>query len=69
MAHVSICKAMSFMVIIVELLLATAVTAQDSEFAPAPAPSMDAGTGFPLTFSGEFVCSSLLFSLIAFLWH
>jgi len=59
---------MSFLVV---LVFAVGVRAQTSEFpqAPAPAPTMDAGAGFLVTYSGAFVCSSLLLSLIALLCH
>ncbi|KAL5764929.1 hypothetical protein ACOSP7_017236 [Xanthoceras sorbifolium] len=68
MAQVSICRAALALVLFAVALLSvtTAVTAQDSELAPSP--SMDAGAAFPVTFSGGFVCSSLLFSIIALLF-
>lgn len=47
---------------------------QDGEFvqaapAPSPSPTMDAGAAFLVTYSGAFVCSSLLLSLLALLSH
>ncbi|KAK8463866.1 hypothetical protein PHAVU_011G058200 [Phaseolus vulgaris] len=60
-----------FMSFLVGLVFAAGVRAQTSEFpqAPAPAPTMDAGAGFLVTYSGAFVCYSLLLSLIALLCH
>ncbi|KAJ1383329.1 hypothetical protein SESBI_43472 [Sesbania bispinosa] len=72
MAHIkssSMRKAMLFVVFVVGLLLATEARTQGDEFAPAPAPSMDAGAGFLVTYSPAFVCSSLLLSLLALLSH
>ncbi|KAG4979643.1 hypothetical protein AAZX31_12G054200 [Glycine max] len=72
MACISKSRAMFFfMAFFVGLLFAAGVSAQTSEFpqAPAPAPTMDAGAGFLVTYSGAFVCSSLLLSLIALLCH
>ncbi|KAK0606386.1 hypothetical protein LWI29_037189 [Acer saccharum] len=65
MAQVRICRALLAFVLFASVV-ATAVTAQDSELAPSP--SMDAGAAFPVTFSGGFVCSSLLFSIIALIF-
>jgi hypothetical protein len=48
---------------------AAAVSAQDSEMAPAPAPGMDAGAGFSLPVSGAIVGFSLVVSLLGFLKH
>ncbi|CAJ1933242.1 unnamed protein product [Sphenostylis stenocarpa] len=60
-----------FMAFFVGLMFAAGVKGQTSEFphAPAPAPTMDAGAGFLVTYSGAFVFSSLLLSLIALLCH
>ncbi|KAK7262537.1 hypothetical protein RJT34_30111 [Clitoria ternatea] len=60
-----------FMVFIVGLLFAAGVKAQASDFpqAPAPSPTMDTGAGFLITYSGVFVCSSLLLSILALLCH
>ncbi|PNX76504.1 hypothetical protein L195_g032453 [Trifolium pratense] len=72
MAHISRCnmsKAILLMVFLVVLLLATEVRAQDGEAAASPAPSPDVGAGFLVTYSGSFVCSSLLFSLVALFSH
>ncbi|TXG73233.1 hypothetical protein EZV62_001812 [Acer yangbiense] len=65
MAQVRICRALLAFVLFASVVT-TAVTAQDSELAPSP--SMDAGAAFPVTFSGGFVCSSLLFSIIALIF-
>ncbi|KAK7404510.1 hypothetical protein VNO78_05456 [Psophocarpus tetragonolobus] len=65
-------KAASFFIaFFVGLLFCGGVSAQTSEFPPAPAPppTMDAGAGFFLTYSGPFLSSSLLLSLIALLCH
>ncbi|WJX69649.1 hypothetical protein P8452_53864 [Trifolium repens] len=75
MAQISRCnmsKAILLMVFLVGLLLATEARTQDSEFAqavPAPAPSPDIGAGFLVTYSGSFVCYSLLFSLVSLFFH
>ena len=71
MAHISMSRAVFLMVFIMGLMLASRVRAEGSEFvgAPAPAPTMDAGDGFAVTHSAAFVCSSLLFSLVALLLH
>jgi|UniRef100_A0A2N9I404 hypothetical protein len=65
MAHVGICRGVFFIIVLVVSLLS--VAAQNSQLAPPP--EMVVGAGFPVTFSGAFVCSSLLFSLITLLWH
>ncbi|KAG4967183.1 hypothetical protein JHK87_032834 [Glycine soja] len=57
MACISKSRAMFFfMAFFVGLLFAAGVSAQTSEFpqAPAPAPTMDAGAGFLVTYSGAF---------------
>lgn len=75
MAHISNCvmsRVILLMVLIVGLLMAAEARIQDGEFtqtAPAPAPSMDAGAGFLITYSGTFVCSSIILSLSALLSH
>ncbi|CAL5200113.1 unnamed protein product [Lathyrus oleraceus] len=72
MACISSCnmnKAIVLMVFLVGLVLAAEARTQDDEFAPAPAPSKDAGAGFLVTYSGAFVCSSLLLSLVALFSH
>ncbi|EXB93276.1 hypothetical protein L484_015262 [Morus notabilis] len=67
MAHVSRI-AFFFMAL---AILALSATAQDNEFspAPAPAPTIESVAGFPATFSGVFLLSSLLFSLAASLLY
>ncbi|KAJ0021600.1 hypothetical protein Pint_31134 [Pistacia integerrima] len=67
MAHFSICRAVSFVFFAVVVLTAAAVTAQQSEQAAAPSPTMDAGAAVPVMLSSGLVCSSLLFSVIALL--
>ncbi|KAL2328818.1 hypothetical protein Fmac_022245 [Flemingia macrophylla] len=57
-----------FMAFFVGLMFAAGVRAQSSE-APAPPPTMDAGAGFLVSYSGALVCSSLLLSLLALLCH
>ncbi|KAK7257851.1 hypothetical protein RIF29_32123 [Crotalaria pallida] len=72
MAHISKSTTMFFvMVFVVGLLFVAEVRAQDGEFnqAPAPAPAKDTGAGSLVTYSGAFVCSSLLLSLLSFLHH
>ncbi|KAJ6870553.1 hypothetical protein NC652_036255 [Populus alba x Populus x berolinensis] len=67
MAQFSIPKALVLMLVIATF--AAAVSGQDSETAPAPAPGMDAGTGFSLPVSGAIVGFSLVVSLLGFLKH
>jgi hypothetical protein len=67
MAQFSIPKALVLMLVIATF--AAAVSAQDSEMAPAPAPGMDAGAGFSLPVSGAIVGFSLVVSLFGFLKH
>lgn len=67
MVHFSICRAVSFVFCALLVLTAAAVTAQHSELAPAPAPSMDSRAAVAVMLSGGLVCSSLLFSVIALL--
>lgn len=70
MAHISKNRAVFFFTLyVVGLLFAAGVRAQAQAPAPAPAPTMDAGAGVLVTYSGAFVCSSLLLSLIALLFH
>lgn len=72
MAHISKNRAVFFFTLyVVGLLFAAGVRAQAQAPAPAPAPAptMDAGAGVLVTYSGAFVCSSLLLSLIALLFH
>ncbi|KAL4612185.1 hypothetical protein ACB092_08G180400 [Castanea dentata] len=66
MAHVSICRGVFFIVLVVSVSLIS-VAAQTSELAPLPA--MDVGAGIPVPYSGAFLCASLLISLITLLWH
>ena len=49
--------------------MAASVSAQSTEMAPAPAPSMDTGAGFSLPVSLAVVGSSLVLSLLALLKH
>ncbi|KAK7312430.1 hypothetical protein VNO77_36281 [Canavalia gladiata] len=69
MACINKSRAVLFLMLFV--VFAAGVSAQAGEFsqAPAPAPTMDAGAGFLVTYSGAFVCSSLLLSLLAVLCH
>ncbi|KAK4608353.1 hypothetical protein RGQ29_001960 [Quercus rubra] len=66
MAHVSICRVVFFIALVVSVSLIS-VAAKTSELAPLPA--MDVGAGIPVPYSGAFVCASLLISLITLLWH
>ncbi|KAF5736428.1 hypothetical protein HS088_TW14G00570 [Tripterygium wilfordii] len=50
-------------------IFAAAVSAQDFDMAPAPAPSQDKGAGYSLGMSGAVICSSLVLSLLALLKH
>nr|AFK44502.1 unknown [Lotus japonicus] len=66
MAHISNTRAVFFfMVLVVGLLFATEVKGQSE----APAPSPDVGAGAMVTYSGAFVFSSLLLSLLGLLRH
>ncbi|KAF5738371.1 hypothetical protein HS088_TW13G01269 [Tripterygium wilfordii] len=65
MAQLSIIKA-SFAMIIMLFVVAT-VSAQDSEMAPAPEPSMDKGAAYSLGISGPAIFSSLLLTLFGIL--
>ncbi|KAJ1399863.1 hypothetical protein SESBI_29985 [Sesbania bispinosa] len=72
MARISNSSAVFFFtVFVVGLMFAAGVKAQGSEFpqAPAPTPTMDAGAGSLVTYSGAFLCSSLLLSLLSLLRH
>ncbi|KAL5715091.1 hypothetical protein ACHQM5_016969 [Ranunculus cassubicifolius] len=53
----------------INALFSVVVKGQDSEEMLAPSPSMDAGAGFSLPQAGVLVCTSLLLSLVALLWH
>ncbi|GJU58202.1 hypothetical protein Tco_1235968 [Tanacetum coccineum] len=64
MAQFSIVKKVS-VVVVVTLVSATTVSAQ--EFAPAPAPGPMAGGAFSAQASGVMIGTSLLLSLVAFL--
>ncbi|GMN40956.1 hypothetical protein TIFTF001_010194 [Ficus carica] len=52
-------------------MLALSAAAQDSERAPSPAPALTIGSGAGLvaTFSGVFLVSSQLFSLVVDQWE
>ncbi|CAL0324034.1 unnamed protein product [Lupinus luteus] len=71
MAHIinNIVKAIFFIVFIVGFLLAAEARPQGNEFSPAPAPEPDVGAGFDVTYSGPFICSSLLLSLVVLIFH
>ncbi|PWA88092.1 hypothetical protein CTI12_AA124560 [Artemisia annua] len=64
MAQISIVKKASVALVVV-LVGATAVSAQ--EFAPAPAPGPTTGAGFSAQASGVMMGASLVLSLVAFL--
>ncbi|GJV69981.1 hypothetical protein Tco_1485490 [Tanacetum coccineum] len=64
MAQFSIVKKVS-VVVVVALVAATTVSAQ--EFAPAPAPGPIAGGAFSAQASGVMIGTSLVLSLVAFL--
>ncbi|CAL0302954.1 unnamed protein product [Lupinus luteus] len=58
------------MVLVVGLLFGAEVTAQEVLApAPAPAPEKDTGAGSSVTYSGAFVCFSLLLSSLSLLHH
>ena len=61
-------RAVLLIVLVVGPVLAAEARVELSQ-APAPAPSMDAGAGYLVTYSGAFVCSSLILSLVALLFH
>nr|DAD42327.1 TPA_asm: hypothetical protein HUJ06_000557 [Nelumbo nucifera] len=62
-----IMKAAVLVFLVAVLYAVAAVSAQDMELAPSPAPSMETGSSFGLSISGTILCSSLLVSLLALL--
>ncbi len=67
MAQVSISKALMLVLVIVVSSVAAMVSAQDTQLAPAPAPTMDVGAAFSLPVSVAVLGSSVLFTLLALL--
>ncbi|GMY14176.1 Proteoglycan 4 C-terminal part like [Fagus crenata] len=67
MAQVSISKALMLVLVIVVSSVAAMVSAQDTQLAPAPAPTMDVGAAFSLPVSVALLGSSVLFTLLALL--
>ncbi|XVF04681.1 hypothetical protein REPUB_Repub05bG0106000 [Reevesia pubescens] len=70
MTHVRINIAFLYVLFFAAAFLSSGVVrAQDSELAPAPSPSIEAGVGSFVTVSCAVLCSSLLFSILALLQH
>ncbi|GMP41780.1 hypothetical protein CsSME_00011753 [Camellia sinensis var. sinensis] len=68
MAQLSSFKALTVFVVVFAILSAIG-SAQEFEMAPAPSPSMDAGSAYSLPISGAVVCSSIVFSLLVLMKH
>ncbi|KDP22069.1 hypothetical protein JCGZ_25900 [Jatropha curcas] len=63
---------MFFCAVVVSVFLSvTGVTEQSTKLSPSPSPlpGIDAGAGFLVTSSVGCICSELLISITALLWH
>ncbi|KAL5744073.1 hypothetical protein ACOSP7_026925 [Xanthoceras sorbifolium] len=70
MAQGSSLNALMVIFVLATLSMAAAhVSAQSSDMAPAPAPSMVTGAGFSLLVSSAVLGFSLIFSLVSILKH
>ncbi|KAJ4706455.1 No apical meristem (NAM) protein [Melia azedarach] len=67
MVRVSSSKAVMMVFVLATFAMAATVSAQSSDLAPAPAPSLDTGAAFSLPISGAFLGSSLILSLVGLL--
>ncbi|KAK3217749.1 hypothetical protein Dsin_011719 [Dipteronia sinensis] len=65
MAQISSFKAVMVVFVLATLSIIANVSAQDSEMAPAPAPSAVTGAGFSLPVSTAAIGFSLIFSILA----
>ncbi|KAL5744065.1 hypothetical protein ACOSQ2_027181 [Xanthoceras sorbifolium] len=69
MAQVIGVKAIMVVFVWATFALVSTVSAQNSEIAPAPPPSMVSGATFSLPVSGVLIGFSLIFSLLAIFKH
>ncbi|EEF35626.1 conserved hypothetical protein [Ricinus communis] len=69
MAQINTFKGMASLFLVVAMYFAS-VEAQELGMAPAPSPTMDKGAAaYSFGISGAMICTSLVFSLLAFLKH
>ncbi|KAJ4706456.1 Proteoglycan 4 C-terminal part like [Melia azedarach] len=69
MARVTRSKTIMMLFVLAAFAMAATVSAQSTQMAPAPSPSMDTGAAFSLPVSAAAVGSSLFVSLLALLKH